>query len=61
LHCVRCLAKVRFGRAFVRPSGTEDIVRVYAEGGTQEEADAVAKAVARHVYDHANRVVDVLR
>ena len=23
--------KYRFGRAFVRPSGTEDVVRVYAE------------------------------
>lgn len=38
-------------RAFVRPSGTEDVVRVYAEASTpaeaQELADAVAKAVSR--------------
>ncbi len=27
------------GRAFVRPSGTEDVVRVYAEASTQEIAD----------------------
>ena len=33
-------------RAFVRPSGTEDIVRVYAEAKTQEGADELAQAVA---------------
>ena len=54
LHDHICLERVRCGRAFVRPSGTEDIVRVYAEGETQDEADAVAEAVARHVYNHAN-------
>ena len=33
-------------RAFVRPSGTEDVVRVYAETpNSQEETDALAKAV----------------
>ena len=32
-------------RAFVRPSGTEDVVRVYAEAGTQAAADALAAAV----------------
>jgi phosphoacetylglucosamine mutase len=31
------------GRAFVRPSGTEDVVRVYAEAPTQVAADALAK------------------
>eukprot|EP00271_Cylindrocystis_brebissonii_P011856 TRINITY_DN29835_c0_g1_i1.p1 TRINITY_DN29835_c0_g1~~TRINITY_DN29835_c0_g1_i1.p1 ORF type:complete len:441 (+),score=64.53 TRINITY_DN29835_c0_g1_i1:141-1325(+) len=36
-------------RAFVRPSGTEDVVRVYAEAEIQEEADALAHAVAAHV------------
>jgi phosphoacetylglucosamine mutase len=35
------------GRAFVRPSGTEDVVRVYAEAPTQGAADALAsEAVA---------------
>ena len=53
LHDRICLEKVRCGRAFVRPSGTEDIVRVYAESETQDEANAVAEAVARHVYKHA--------
>jgi phosphoacetylglucosamine mutase len=33
------------GRAFVRPSGTEDVVRVYAEADTQENADALASAL----------------
>ncbi|XP_054719475.1 phosphoacetylglucosamine mutase-like [Uloborus diversus] len=32
-------------RAFVRPSGTEDIVRVYAEAETQEDAVALAEKV----------------
>lgn len=44
------------GRAFVRPSGTEDVVRVYAEAATQEQADELAKNVARAAYDHAGGV-----
>ena len=36
---------VRHGRAFVRPSGTEDVVRVYAEADTQEHANALCKDV----------------
>lgn len=36
-------------RAFVRPSGTEDIVRVYAEAATQEAADDLATAVSAAV------------
>ena len=31
------------GRCFIRPSGTEDIVRVYAEALTQELADRLAE------------------
>lgn len=31
------------GRTFVRPSGTEDVVRVYAEGPSQTVADSLAK------------------
>lgn len=30
------VSKYQFGRAFVRPSGTEDVVRVYAEADTPE-------------------------
>ncbi|KAJ9542904.1 hypothetical protein OSB04_029410 [Centaurea solstitialis] len=37
------------GRCFVRPSGTEDVVRVYAEASTQEAADELAASVAKLV------------
>jgi phosphoacetylglucosamine mutase len=43
-------------RAFVRPSGTEDVVRVYAEEDTQELADALAKSVCQLVFDLAGGV-----
>ncbi|GJR76414.1 phosphoacetylglucosamine mutase [Tanacetum coccineum] len=35
------------GRCFVRPSGTEDVVRVYAEANTQEAADELASSVSK--------------
>lgn len=42
------------GRCFVRPSGTEDVVRIYAEAATKGEADALAalcqQAIERHLY-----------
>ena len=44
------------GRSFVRPSGTEDVVRVYAEASTQENADALALRVQQAVYDMAGGV-----
>jgi phosphoacetylglucosamine mutase len=31
-------------RCFVRPSGTENVVRVYAESSTKEQADSLAAA-----------------
>jgi phosphoacetylglucosamine mutase len=46
----------RAGRSFVRPSGTEDVVRVYAEAVSQEAADQLAKDVARLVHKHAGGV-----
>uniref|UniRef100_H2YFB3 Phosphoacetylglucosamine mutase n=1 Tax=Ciona savignyi TaxID=51511 RepID=H2YFB3_CIOSA len=39
------------GRSFVRPSGTEDVVRVYAEANTQENADDLAQQVSLAVYN----------
>lgn len=51
-----CHAGVPSGRAFVRPSGTEDVVRVYAEAATQDAADELAQAVSRHVYKVAGGV-----
>ncbi|XP_074317816.1 phosphoacetylglucosamine mutase [Silene latifolia] len=41
--------KYRHGRCFIRPSGTEDVIRVYAEAATQEEADSLANSVAKIV------------
>jgi phosphoacetylglucosamine mutase len=38
------------GRAFVRPSGTEDVVRIYAEAADREAADGLAAAAAAIVY-----------
>ena len=49
-------AGIPSGRAFVRPSGTEDVVRVYAEATTQEAADRLALDVARHVHKVAGGV-----
>lgn len=47
----KSVAQVASGRAFVRPSGTEDVVRVYAEGDTQQAADDLAARVSQHVKD----------
>ncbi|RHY84795.1 hypothetical protein DYB26_010181, partial [Aphanomyces astaci] len=40
-------------RAFVRPSGTEDAVRVYAEAQTEAAANDLALRVAQAVHAHA--------
>lgn len=40
-------------RAFVRPSGTEDVIRVYAEADTQANADTLAYEVSLVVYSMA--------
>lgn len=37
----------------MRPSGTEDVVRVYAEAATQAAADELARLVAGHVHSTA--------
>jgi len=37
------------GRAFVRPSGTEDVVRFYAEAATQADADALCAGLVADV------------
>uniref|UniRef100_A0A3P8P3Y5 Phosphoacetylglucosamine mutase n=1 Tax=Astatotilapia calliptera TaxID=8154 RepID=A0A3P8P3Y5_ASTCA len=50
--------KYRQARSFVRPSGTEDVVRVYAEADTQESADALAHEVSLAVYRLAGGVGD---
>lgn len=40
------MCKYKEGRSFVRASGTENAVRVYAEAGTRSEADELAYKVA---------------
>ncbi|KAF5729674.1 putative phosphoglucomutase [Tripterygium wilfordii] len=42
-------AKYPQGRSFIRPSGTEDVIRVYAEASSQEGADNLASSVAKLV------------
>lgn len=44
------------GRAFIRPSGTEDVVRVFAECVNQRDADVLALKVAQLVYDMCDGV-----
>ncbi|GAA5988787.1 hypothetical protein JCM10908_006171 [Rhodotorula pacifica] len=45
--------EVEGGRSFVRPSGTEDCVRVYAEATTRKAADELVNKVAYLVFDEA--------
>ncbi len=48
------VAKVEQGRSFVRPSGTEDIVRVFAEGATPELAQGLCKHVQELVAQYCS-------
>jgi phosphoacetylglucosamine mutase len=41
------VARFPGGRAFARPSGTEDVVRVYAEAATVQAAESLARQVAQ--------------
>jgi phosphoacetylglucosamine mutase len=47
------------GRCFVRPSGTENVVRVYAEAKTNRDADALASKAAQLVHSICGGVGDV--
>ena len=38
-------AQYKFARSFVRPSGTEDVLRVYAEAQTLEKAKEICEKV----------------
>ena len=40
-----CVASVDDGKAFVRPSGTEDILRLYVEAKTDEQVDKLGKEI----------------
>lgn len=50
------VAKYPRGRSFVRPSGTEDVVRVYAEAETAEQTKKLAAEVALVTYQLAGGV-----
>ncbi|KAM3584777.1 hypothetical protein VKS41_003581 [Umbelopsis sp. WA50703] len=50
------VSKYNNGRSFVRASGTEDAVRVYAEAATRTETDYLAIAIAQLVYDRGGGV-----
>ena len=43
-------------RCFVRASGTENVVRVYAEAPSRDEADKLASAAARLVQEHCGGI-----
>ena len=49
------------GRVFVRPSGTEDVVRVYAEAASQEDAEALANAASEAIMEEAGGIPDSKR
>lgn len=48
--------KYKRGRAFVRPSGTEDVVRVYAEAANVDDVTSLAAEVSMLVYEMAGGV-----
>lgn len=48
--------KYKLSRAFVRPSGTEDVIRVYAEADSQENADSLAHEVSLAVFQLAGGI-----
>jgi phosphoacetylglucosamine mutase len=50
------IAGVPGGRSFVRPSGTEDVVRVYAEAESVQDMEVLAANVAKAVYQLAGGV-----
>ncbi len=52
----KLVANYSSGRSFVRPSGTEDVVRVYSEADTQANADKLAVEVGAKVHQMAGGV-----
>mmetsp|Transcript_5945 Transcript_5945/g.36829 ORF Transcript_5945/g.36829 Transcript_5945/m.36829 type:complete len:567 (+) Transcript_5945:3033-4733(+) len=52
----KIVAQVERGRAFVRPSGTEDVVRIYAEASDQKSADWLALKIAHATHHLAGGV-----
>lgn len=54
----KLVKKYKQGRSFVRPSGTEDVVRVYAEAENSDDVKSLAAEVSALVYEKANGVGD---
>uniref|UniRef100_A0A1B6CV25 Alpha-D-phosphohexomutase C-terminal domain-containing protein n=2 Tax=Clastoptera arizonana TaxID=38151 RepID=A0A1B6CV25_9HEMI len=52
----KLVAEYPNGRAFVRPSGTEDVIRVYAEADTIGHTNELAEKVTKAVYELAGGV-----
>lgn len=50
------MATTKNSRTFCRASGTENVVRVYAEAPTREQADKVATMASALVYEHCGGV-----
>jgi len=46
----KLMEEIAGSRTFIRPSGTEDVVRIYAEASAQTYADILATKAARVVY-----------
>lgn len=53
------MARFQNGRCFIRPSGTEDVVRVYAEATTQSEADELALACVEIIHRHIGVIGEI--
>ena len=41
----QAVSEVESGKAFVRPSGTEDILRLYSEAADEEQMDKLAQKI----------------
>ncbi|XP_059216395.1 phosphoacetylglucosamine mutase [Stomoxys calcitrans] len=52
----QAVSNYKRGRSFVRPSGTEDVVRVYAEAATKEDCESLAYDVGILVHKMAGGV-----
>jgi phosphoacetylglucosamine mutase len=48
--------KYQKGRTFVRPSGTEDVVRIYAEAKTPDDAQMLATEISLLAYEMGNGI-----
>jgi len=55
----QAMSRVESGRVFVRPSGTENVIRVYAEAKTQQDADLLAQIAKQAIEDLCNKRIKV--